>query len=114
MAITTTVATEASASRIRFFVSGNLSQNLILKKGKIMKTNLTNDRNLLFKWACKGLKYFLLILLGFAIAYVISKVFGASTIVQILLASIVWEWLFRIAVFIFCFFAIAVIYESCR
>jgi hypothetical protein len=79
-----------------------------------MKTKLNDDRNLLFDWACKGLKYFMLTLLGFAIALIISRVFGASTIVQMLLDLSVWEWLLRIAVFIFCFFAVAIIYESSR
>jgi threonine/homoserine/homoserine lactone efflux protein len=79
-----------------------------------MKNNLSEDRNLLFKWACKGLKFFLLTLLGFAIACVISQVFGADTIVQMLLSPSVLEWLGRIAVFIFCSFAVAIIYESSR
>jgi hypothetical protein len=79
-----------------------------------MRTNLTDDRNFLFQWACKGLKYFLLTLLGCAIAYVMSRVFGASIIVQMLLSPSLWIWLFRIAIFIFCFFAIAIIYESSR
>ncbi|PMB44776.1 hypothetical protein CEN39_27875 [Fischerella thermalis CCMEE 5201] len=79
-----------------------------------MKTNLTDGRNFLFQWASKGLKYFLLTLLGFAIAYVISRVFGAYVIVQMLLSPSLWIWLFRIAMFIFCFFAIAIIYESSR
>jgi len=79
-----------------------------------MKSKLNGDSNLLFIWACKSLKYFLLTLLGFAIALVISQVFGADTIVQILLSLSVLEWLLRIAVFIFCFFAIAIIYESSR
>jgi hypothetical protein len=77
-----------------------------------MKTKLNDDRNLLFHWACKGLKYFLLTLLGFVIALVVSRVFGVSTIVQMLLYPSIWEWLFRIAISIFCFFAIAIIYES--
>ena len=79
-----------------------------------MKNNLTDDRNLLFKWTCKSLKFFLLTLLGFAIACVISQVFGADTIVQLLLSPSVWEWLGRIAVFIFCSFAVAIFYESSR
>lgn len=79
-----------------------------------MKTTLNDDCNLLFDWACKSLKYFMLTLLGFAIALVISRVFGASTIVQMLLDLSVWEWLLRIAVFIFCFFAVVIIYESSR
>jgi hypothetical protein len=64
--------------------------------------------------AFKSLKYFLLALFGFANTYVISNVFGASTIVQILISQSVWEWLFRIAIFIFCFCGVAIIYESSR
>lgn len=79
-----------------------------------MKTTVDNSYNLLFKWTCKGLKYFLLTLFGFVMAYVISQVFGASTIVQMLLSPIVWEWLLRIAVLLLCGFAIAIIYESTR
>lgn len=79
-----------------------------------MRNNLTDNLSVWFKWTCKGLKFFLLILLGFAIACVISQVFGASTIVQMILAPSVWEWIGRIAVFIFCSFAVAIIYESFR
>jgi ABC-type Na+ efflux pump permease subunit len=79
-----------------------------------MKTKLNDDCHLLFNLACKSLKYFLLTLLGFALALVISSVFGAYTIVQMLLYPSIWEWLFRIAVSILCFFAVAIIYESSR
>ncbi|WP_026735229.1 hypothetical protein [Fischerella sp. PCC 9605] len=77
-----------------------------------MKTNLTDDYNLLFKLATKGLKYFLLSLLGFAIAYVMSTVFGVVPIVQMLRSAILWQWLLRIFLFIFCLFAIAMIIDS--
>ncbi|MBD2775618.1 hypothetical protein [Iningainema tapete] len=77
-----------------------------------MKTNVTEDRNLLFKWASKGLKYFLLTLLGFTIAYVLSQVFQASPIAQMLLSM--WIWFFRVAIFIFCMFVLAIILESSR
>lgn len=79
-----------------------------------MKKKLNEDYNFLSQCAFKCLKYFLLTLLGFAIACVISQVFGADTIVQMLLSPSVWEWLGRIGVFIFCFFAVAIIYESSR
>ncbi|PMB00870.1 hypothetical protein CEN50_01470 [Fischerella thermalis CCMEE 5268] len=79
-----------------------------------MKTNLQDDYNLLFKFAVKGLKYFVLALVGFAIAYVISTVLNVVPIAQILLSSILWQWMMRIAVFIFCMFAIAIILDSWR
>ncbi|BDA70199.1 hypothetical protein CAL7716_043650 [Calothrix sp. PCC 7716] len=79
-----------------------------------MKNNLPDNHNFLFRWACKSLKYFLLTLFGFAIACVVSQVFGASVIVQILSSLSLWEWALRAAVFIFCFFGVAIIYESSR
>ncbi|MBW4430307.1 MAG: hypothetical protein KME28_00660 [Pelatocladus maniniholoensis HA4357-MV3] len=79
-----------------------------------MKTNLQNEYNLLFKFAVKGLKYFVLALVGFAIAYVISTVLNAVPIVQMLLSPSLWQWMMRIAVFIFCMFAIAIILDSWR
>ncbi|MCP6761536.1 MAG: hypothetical protein NHB32_22985 [Fischerella sp. CENA71] len=79
-----------------------------------MKTNLQDGYNLLFKFAVKGLKYFVLALVGFAIAYVISTVLNAVPIAQMLLSPILWKWMMRIAVFIFCMFAIAIILDSWR
>lgn len=77
-----------------------------------MKAKFTNHQNLLFNWACKILKYFMLALLGFAIAYVISHVLGVGLIMQLLLSPILWTLISRVAVVIFCLFAIAMIYES--
>lgn len=79
-----------------------------------MKSNLPDDYNFLFRWACRSFKYFLLTLLGFAIACVVSQVFGASVITQMLSSLSLWEWLGRAAFFIFCLFSIAIIYESSR
>lgn len=64
--------------------------------------------------AFKCVKFFLLVMFGFANTYVISHVFGIYAIVQILVSPSIWEWLLRIAVFIFCFCGAAVIYESSR
>jgi hypothetical protein len=77
-----------------------------------MKTSLKDDDNLLFKWACKGLKYFLLTLLGFAIAFVLAQVFDADSIVGMLLSASIWKCFFRTAVFLFCLFTIAMMIES--
>ncbi|WP_414529496.1 hypothetical protein [Nodularia chucula] len=79
-----------------------------------MKNKLNQGSSSLFYVACKGLKYFLLTLLGFAIAFVMSRVFGVSQVVQMLLYPSIWAWIFRIAVSIFCLFAVAIIYESSR
>ncbi|MCC5623040.1 hypothetical protein [Nostoc sp. CHAB 5715] len=77
-----------------------------------MKINLKDDENLLFKWFCQGLKYFLLTLLGLAIALVLSHVFSAVSIVGMLLSTNLWICFERIAVSLFCLFAIAMIVES--
>ncbi|MDF5737402.1 MULTISPECIES: hypothetical protein [unclassified Nostoc] len=77
-----------------------------------MKINLKDDENVLFKWFCQGLKYFLLTLLGLAIALVLSQVFGAISIVGMLLSTSLWIWFVKIAVSLFCLFAIAMIIES--
>ncbi|BAY23050.1 hypothetical protein NIES2100_28140 [Calothrix sp. NIES-2100] len=77
-----------------------------------MKSNFKEDQNLLFTWACRGLKYFLLTVLGFFIACVVSQAFGAVSIVGILLSASVWIWFLRSGVFLFCLFAIAMMIES--
>ncbi|WP_373529578.1 hypothetical protein [Nostoc sp.] len=73
---------------------------------------LKDDNNMLLNWTGKGLKYFLLTLLGLAIALVLSHVFGAVSIVAMLLSVSIWIWFARIAVSLFCLFAIAMIIES--
>ncbi|OUL37664.1 hypothetical protein BV372_01510 [Nostoc sp. T09] len=77
-----------------------------------MKSNFKDDQNLLFKWASRGLKYFLLTVLGFVIACVVSHSFGAASLTAMLLSPSLWIWFFRIGVFLFCVFAIAVVIES--
>ncbi|MBH8555197.1 hypothetical protein I8751_23170 [Nostocaceae cyanobacterium CENA357] len=77
-----------------------------------MKTNLKNRQNRLLKWVAKGLKYFLLALLGCAIAFVVSHVFNAVLIIKILQSPELWTLFLRIAVFLFCLFVIAMMIES--
>lgn len=79
-----------------------------------MKPSLKDNNNLLFEWFCKGLKYFLLALLGVALAFVVSHTFGAYTIVGMLLSASLWRWVARIAISLVCLFAIAMIVESWR
>lgn len=78
------------------------------KRTKSMK----NNRNVLLVLTGRGLKYFLLTLLGFAIALIVFHVFQATSIIQILLSATVLIWFVRIAVSLFCMFAIAMILES--
>ncbi|MFW9262265.1 hypothetical protein [Nostoc sp. CALU 546] len=73
---------------------------------------LKDDNNMLLNWTGKGLKFFLLVLLGVAVAFVVSHVFGAVSIVGILLSASLWIWFARVAVSLFCLFAIAIVVES--
>ncbi|MBD2728557.1 hypothetical protein H6G96_20100 [Nostoc sp. FACHB-892] len=77
-----------------------------------MKPNFKDNDSLLLRWFFKGLKYFLLALLGLAVVFVVSHTFGAITIVAMLLSEIVWIWVARIAISLVCLFAIAMIIES--
>ncbi|MDF5722600.1 MAG: hypothetical protein PUP91_19350 [Rhizonema sp. PD37] len=78
-----------------------------------MKTNLKDDHNLLLKWVIKGLKYFLLALVGFAIAYVISICFGRVDVgIKMLLFSA--NLILRLGTLLFCLIVVAIIIESLR
>jgi hypothetical protein len=67
----------------------------------------------LFKLATRLLKYFLLVLLGIAIAYLISGTFGLLPMAWSLLQSIA-PWLLRAAAVVGGIMAIAIIFESTR
>jgi 1,4-dihydroxy-2-naphthoate octaprenyltransferase len=75
---------------------------------KTMKTNP------LLILTAKGLKYFVLAVAGFAIAFVVFQVFGAFSLAKSLLSFDVLIWFVRVAVSLFCLFAIAMIFESWR
>jgi hypothetical protein len=77
-------------------------------KKKTMKTNP------LLILTGKGLKYFVLALAGFAIAFVVFQIFGAFSLAQSLISFNVGIWFLRVAVLLFCLFAIAMIFESWR
>ncbi|KAB8317328.1 hypothetical protein SD81_018650 [Tolypothrix campylonemoides VB511288] len=66
----------------------------------------------LLRLVSRFLKYFLLVLFGFAIAYVMSITFGAVNIAIIL--PFVFDWVWRLGLILFCLIAIAVIFESLR
>ncbi|MEH2079156.1 MAG: hypothetical protein V7K89_03830 [Nostoc sp.] len=68
--------------------------------------------NPLFRLPSKLLKYFLLVLLGLGIAFVVSHTFGANAILGMLLSASLRLWVVRIAIFLVCLFAIAMIVES--
>jgi hypothetical protein len=77
-----------------------------------MKSNFDNKKNLLLVWAGKGLKYFLLMLAGLAIAFVISHTFKVILILTLLQSPDVWLWIARAAITLFCLLAVAMVFES--
>ncbi|WP_414588040.1 hypothetical protein [Scytonema sp. PCC 10023] len=71
-----------------------------------------NQGSRLFRLASRLLKYFLLALFGLAIAYVVSITFGVVNIALIL--PLVFDWVGRLGLILFCLIAITVIFESLR
>ncbi|WP_242057747.1 MULTISPECIES: hypothetical protein [Nostoc] len=84
------------------------------QRKETMKTERTNNHNPLLILTGKGLKYLVLALAGFAIAFIVFHVFGAFSLAQSLLSVEVWIWFVRVAVLLFCLFAIAMMFESWR
>lgn len=78
-----------------------------------MKTNVREDYILLLKFVFKVLKYFLLALVGFAIAYVISASLGRSDITTKIL-SFLTDWLSPLGIILLGLIGIAIILESLR
>ncbi|MEH1939035.1 MAG: hypothetical protein V7L01_02295 [Nostoc sp.] len=73
----------------------------------------SNQDTLLFRLASKSLKYFLLVLFGIAIAYVLSKGLGILQIMPILL-YLLQQFLLPLGIILLCLITIAVIFESLR
>lgn len=65
----------------------------------------------LLKWAGRSLKFFVLVLLGFEIACILPVLLGAPDVAHLLVSSL-GRWLWRLAVFVFVFLAIAAVLES--
>ncbi|MEH1811790.1 MAG: hypothetical protein V7K26_10615 [Nostoc sp.] len=72
-----------------------------------------NQDTLLFRFASKSLKYFLLVLFGIAIAYVLSSGLGILQIIPILL-YLLQQLLLPLGIILLCLMTIAVIFESLR
>jgi hypothetical protein len=73
----------------------------------------TNKDTLLFRLVSKSIKYFLLMLFGFAIVYVISTVLGTVHINSMLIA-ILRAIFAPLAVILLCLITVMVIVESVR
>jgi hypothetical protein len=73
----------------------------------------TNQYTPLMRLASKILKYFLLVMLGFAIAYILSTAFNALPIAKILLPFVLFCFQ-KLGIILLCLLAAAVILESWR
>lgn len=79
----------------------------------VSKTMDANQDTLLFRFASKSLKYFLLVLFGIAIAYVLSSGLGILQIIPVLL-YLLQQLLLPLGIILLCLMTIAVIFESLR
>ncbi|MDF5725827.1 MAG: hypothetical protein PUP91_36355 [Rhizonema sp. PD37] len=73
----------------------------------------TNQYSRLFKMTAKFLKYFLLTIFAFAIAYILSIGFRAMNIIIVLL-PFVGNWFSKLGIILLCLITITVILESLR
>ncbi|MBW4424802.1 MAG: hypothetical protein KME50_10200 [Nostoc desertorum CM1-VF14] len=73
----------------------------------------TNQDTLLFRFASKSLKYFLLVLFGVAIAYVLSSGLGILHIIPILV-YLLQQLLLPLGIILLCLITTVVIIESLR
>ncbi|NEU73955.1 hypothetical protein PI95_015665 [Hassallia byssoidea VB512170] len=73
----------------------------------------TNQYSRLFKLTAKFLKYFLLAIFGFAIAYILSMSFGALNIVAVLL-PFAGNWFSKLGILLLCLMTTTIIIESLR
>jgi hypothetical protein len=89
---------------------GFLRRFFLLRSARKMKPQQDSR---LFRLVSRFLKYFLLILFGFAIAYVASMTFGATKL-AIMLSPIVFAGLWRLGLILLCLVATTVIFESFR
>ncbi|MGH8000516.1 MAG: hypothetical protein ACREPR_14080 [Brasilonema sp.] len=74
---------------------------------------ITKQDSRLMRLVSRFLKYFLLMLFGFALAYVISISFNVLPIAAPVLL-IVGDWLWRLGILLLCLMAVAIIFESIR
>lgn len=74
---------------------------------------VNNYYSLLFRWACRLLKYFLLALFGFTLFCILSTAFGELEMVTVLIQNS-WIWIVRIGLLVLGVMAIAIVCESIR
>ncbi|GAB1541653.1 hypothetical protein NUACC21_43250 [Scytonema sp. NUACC21] len=74
---------------------------------------MTTQDSFFFRLVTKSLKYFLLVMFGFAIAYVFSGIFGATHLAAVLLPT-VFTGFVRVGIALLCLIAVVIFIESLR
>lgn len=97
-------------------IFANLSDQRYLKSYLIVagsKTMTTNRYNPILRLVVRMIKYFLLVITGFAIAYVLSPLVGAFGFAQTAL-PLVTEIFIRIGIMLMGILGLVIVYESAR
>lgn len=73
----------------------------------------TNRYNPMFRLVVRFIKYFWLMIAGFAIAYVLSALFGALPIAESILPFVFW-FIINIGIILMCLMGLLIVFESTR
>lgn len=78
-----------------------------------IKMKIAQRNHWLFGVALKTAKYALFFFFGMVIFCLISLIFSANIVAELLIAFLL-EWIWRVAIVIFCLFVVGVLVESLR
>jgi len=101
------------SSCLSFFSRGSMTMRSFTPLSPLQVRKGESGRSIIFKLASRALKYYLLMLFGFSVSLVLAGTMGFLPVIEPSLPAI-GEWLWRLAVIILCFGAIAVVLESIR
>lgn len=85
----------------------------LIQQHSLQPQNAGNEKSIIFRFASKMLKYYFLMLFGCAVSFVLAGILGALPVVEPSLPA-VGGLLWRSAMVVLCFGAIAVVFESIR
>ncbi len=74
---------------------------------------MTPNYGLLFRWSCRGVKYFAFLLVGLGLGYTLSHVFGFAQLF-LRLAIALWPFICRLGILLVSSMLLAVITESVK
>ncbi len=74
---------------------------------------MTPNHGLLFRWSCRGVKYFAFLLVGLGLGYTLSHVFGLAQLF-LQLAIALWPLICRLGLLLACLMLLAIVTESMK